>query len=32
MRALWHRDYASTRAALAALGLDLEEIDLEKRP
>lgn len=25
MRALWHRDYASTRAELAALGLDLEE-------
>jgi putative hydrolase of the HAD superfamily len=25
MRALWHREYASTRAELAALGLDLEE-------
>lgn len=32
MQALWHRDYASTRAELAALGLDLEEIDPEKRP
>jgi putative hydrolase of the HAD superfamily len=31
MRALWHRDYTSTRAELAALGLDLD-IDLEKRP
>lgn len=25
MRALWHRDYASTRAELAALGLDWDE-------
>lgn len=25
MRALWHREHASTRAELAALGLDLEE-------